>query len=738
MSKRKRIKYNERESICSISADRVLVGLEDGSILWVSITDSTSGTVRDPDEVPIVHMEADHMQEKVYGVMEKKGIIRCSWTDCVNSTIITTNSEDSIQSISLDSWNGYMYCVTKAGEVFYTPLLPLNAPKSYLLTSTKRLLEVGPVATVEIDYEQSQLLILASNGSIFAMNLVNRSISDARSGFELDSKPEEVVKAHFAGGRAFWTSLKCGDTHPSNSCLFSEEYDTASNKIHINRYQHGGLVIDFSFLHGGFVKVSMKRIITHHILRVYLYHISSHIELSNIVTILQYGFVVSNVLLTQSPGSEWRNLKYQCRLMSDQTDISPPTEYDNLEVTSLVTPILPGLQYHASVRVCVGSVCSPFANSINSAFSPFDEMPYVMFNHSDGSTNIFDVLGEPIPQFPISAPLPANPRLPFALEPSTHTLFATDNDETQKSVFMYHSDGSRSLFLDTLTVTFLSIMPNHAIILIASKYRIVSYRLTSSFDHLIYSCDSMTNCGEVVGLTGDDETGDVFYLIQNANSTISLYGLNQENRTPYFVASSSDFPPVRQLIVVKEKFAFVTKSGEVGVCDKKLGSLNINLAVTSVAILQHVSTNENRSVIIADNIAIDDKLHNNITWNVSPSLETGKAVYKISLCRDNSDGHRFVDYTSSEFYVMGQELLAEWSSRQKFDVDVDIITAWEVVSVNQTALVAPTKPPSPPQGLKIFATQYVSTFFTVVIFIFICENYMQKLFKHKMIFPPSV
>lgn len=58
----------------------------------------------------------------------------------------------------------------------------------------------------------------------------------------------------------------------------------------------------------------------------------------------------------------------------------------------------------------------------------------------------------------------------------------------------------------------------------------------------IYFCGSLSGCGEVGGLAGDDETGDVFYLLRFSNGTTSLYALNQDIRTPYFIASSQNFP----------------------------------------------------------------------------------------------------------------------------------------------------------------------------------------------------
>lgn len=49
-----------------------------------------------------------------------------------------------------------------------------------------------------------------------------------------------------------------------------------------------------------------------------------------------------------------------------------------------------------------------------------------------------------------------------------------------------------------------------------------------------------------------------------------------------------------------------------------------------------------------------------------------------------------------------------WSSRQKFDVQIDAITPWTITSANKTAVTGPTKPPSIPTNLRIYATQQVN------------------------------
>lgn len=77
------------------------------------------------------------------------------------------------------------------------------------------------------------------------------------------------------------------------------------------------------------------------------------------------------------------------------------------------------------------------------------------------------------------------------------------------------------------------------------------------------------------------------------------------------------------------------------------------------------------------------------------------------MFKERWGGERFVDISMDQNYVMSATLLEQWPSRQKFDVQIDAITAWNIISANQTGLYAPTKPPLPPNNLRIYATQQV-------------------------------
>lgn len=74
---------------------------------------------------------------------------------------------------------------------------------------------------------------------------------------------------------------------------------------------------------------------------------------------------------------------------------------------------------------------------------------------------------------------------------STGTVIAYDNSTkafyfaspNEISIFrVLDNNNVRYRFLDFLTIRFLAVMPSRSLILLASSYSILSYRLTSSFE----------------------------------------------------------------------------------------------------------------------------------------------------------------------------------------------------------------------------------------------------------------
>ena len=60
-----------------MASDKLFVGLDDGSIFCLTIgSEGKANILRQPDGVAITHMDVDHMQQKLYAVLHKKGILR--------------------------------------------------------------------------------------------------------------------------------------------------------------------------------------------------------------------------------------------------------------------------------------------------------------------------------------------------------------------------------------------------------------------------------------------------------------------------------------------------------------------------------------------------------------------------------------------------------------------------------------------------------------------------------------
>ncbi|EJD76761.1 TK protein kinase [Loa loa] len=630
-------------ALCSVSAERLLIALDDGSIYWLTTGDEVlSGLLRSPDGTAIVHMDVDHIQGAVYAVLFKKGILR------------------------------YIYCILNGGEVFAIPLFPLDAPHILPFSATQKMPTLA--FAIEAEPQNSRLISLTRTGSILAINIINQSVADLRLNIEVNDLYNSIKKAHLFGERLFWTSTSCGDTHFWDSCLYGEEYDAEKKKIHLNRYLYPGRVVDFVFLRDSPMPITIP--------------VPRKIGLITNDSTARITWESPVLLPFQAQGA-WRNLLYECRIIGNDENGSTMVEFTRLSETSLLIPVSPGLQYHASVRACINTICSSYANAINNAFAPLTEPLFIAFCQTiNNNISYYDMLGDPIENYTLPGPVPVDGATIFAYDKLVKSLYVAKTEKN--TIIRIRNDGSHQHFLDSVTVKFMTVMSHNALVVVASDYLIVSYRLTSTFDQEIYSCGSFGGCGEVAGLAGDDETGDIFYLIRFSNKTTSLYGLNQDVRTSYFIASSQDFPVLRQLIVVKEKLIFITEMGEVGVCDKKL-VFNLN-SIKPVNFIRALTTDDNTA-------------RNTLTWDTEPKFLTGKIIFKITLYKEHWGRERFVDYSLSHSYTISDTLLHQWSSKQKYDAEVEALTAWDLISINQTGLIAPTKPPTPPTNLTIYATQ---------------------------------
>lgn len=201
--------------------------------------------------------------------------------------------------------------------------------------------------------------------------------------------------------------------------------------------------------------------------------------------------------------------------------------------------------------------------------------------------------------------------------------------------------------------------------------------------------------------------------------------------------------------MAKEKLAFVTESNEIGVCDKKLGSLNLNLIAEKVVLVHDENVTESHTITFTSSRLNVSSKRDRLSWEIASDLAGEKIIFKVNnvfvkvfdiegqilkvLClkfvhihciletflattrhlqvavfKDHFGGDRFVNYSLQPEFYLSPFILGSWASKQVYDIKVDAINAWTIVSVNQTGLIAPTKPPTTPQNLRVFATQQVS------------------------------
>uniref|UniRef100_A0A915EDW1 receptor protein-tyrosine kinase n=1 Tax=Ditylenchus dipsaci TaxID=166011 RepID=A0A915EDW1_9BILA len=745
-------------ALASISQKDLLVGLSDGSVHTLDISshtmhqDNSDGNATKPDTLPsekikeadgvaIVQLVVDHMQGKIYVVREKNALIRCpTLRSCENATsLMTSNSLSFIQSIAVDTNNvpaikklifSFLYYITNTGDTFSTPLFPVDSPPLYTLSITRRLAEIPPVASIEVDSMDQKLVCVLRNGSLFTRDLINDEVLDERASFNGSDTYKGVIRSQYHNNRLFWISKSCGDSNPWASCLFAEERNSETQTIHLNPYLYAGPVHEFvimkNFQPPAFIAAPSKIGLT----------MDDSTSRLNWKPPMSFPF--------QASGSSWRALSYDscCHpspdLSSSSSTISTPPLLTTIttialgsanvtsNVTDVLLPLLPNTTgvYTAKVRVCSWNICSIPAKVSNKALRSERFMKTIAFytkqanvhtpEESTGLSNtvasrynVLDAVGreiqnERLSTFPM---MPLEPETVIAFDNSTGALYAASKKEI--SIFRLLENGLRYRFLDFLSINHLAVMSSRSLIWLASSYAIVGYRLTSSFEKVVYNCVN-EDCGEVVGLATDDlGLGRVFYFLQLNNGTVQLFHFNDVQPVPQFIGFTEEFYRIRQMAIADDKIFFLTEDGQVGSFDLKFSAFNFNLALREVAFLlsaEWTQPSENNRVHFKGPIEFES--NGELSWNVEPSVASpGQILYKIQLYRDTFGGDRTVDITQANHYKIPANVLDSWTSRQKFDVLVDAITPWIIFSANKTAVNAPTKPPSRPTNLKIYATQ---------------------------------
>uniref|UniRef100_A0A914P8Z2 Uncharacterized protein n=1 Tax=Panagrolaimus davidi TaxID=227884 RepID=A0A914P8Z2_9BILA len=191
--------------------------------------------IRESDGIEIIQLVIDGIQERIYAVRNQSGLIRCSFENCQNATILTTNSISYIDRIAVDSWNGFLYYSTANGDTFIATLFPWQSPSTYSFNIQRRIAQIPQINSMEIDYKNLQLIAALKNGTLISMNLINQTVTNLRPNLGEMEKYNSVKKQKFIDGRLLWISSECGDDHEWKSCLYGEEKDPDSGIIHLNR-----------------------------------------------------------------------------------------------------------------------------------------------------------------------------------------------------------------------------------------------------------------------------------------------------------------------------------------------------------------------------------------------------------------------------------------------------------------------------------------------------------------------
>uniref|UniRef100_A0A914WSJ0 Fibronectin type-III domain-containing protein n=1 Tax=Plectus sambesii TaxID=2011161 RepID=A0A914WSJ0_9BILA len=698
------LRLPENEKIAAIAAaavNQIFIGTSQGKIFRRELgsDDPLAEEIGAPstDGAPIKQLAVDFMQEKVYALFNDQ-VIRCDFLTCANET---ASSIKGVAQLAIDSWNGYIYYLNTQGLLFAQPLFPLTDQLAQLgdTHTPEAIVLPSPAAAITVDYVVGQLVIILQNGSAYGYDLVDHSLKNMRESRLSKQSYADVVRLVAKNGRLFYSS-KC-TSHPSGVCLYGEEQKPDTNAkgehlLNLNPYLYSGELVDLSWL-GDFERpVTVPQ--------------PASVGLITSATSAKVTWENPKLYPFQAPSDTWRRLQYECDLTAEGAEETPEHFLNITGNEQLISAISFGVGYRANVRVCWRSVCSPYANSSSAAFAPYQENPVITYAKVNDKFEALGVLGEKLTSVSVKPEqLPTKADESVVFDSFTGNIYRSNGSES--TVEWVNDSGEVIGRINSAGVRWLSLMPNRAILLAASRYSVVAYRLLGTIEQQFYTCESnVTECAQVVGMATDDASGEVFFLLEDSKGAIQLFTASQDVQQPYLVATVTNFPRITQLLVVKEKLMFVTEDGKVGFCDKALGNININYATTNIVqiALNLTYTANEQSFEFDGPIAMGSSQRHEVKWYVKPQFIRGKILYKITMHRGPSDPNPFVDAAISHQYFIPSELLDEWDSKQKFDVVIDAITPWARKSVNGTGLFAPSKPPTAPLHPKLFVTQQMT------------------------------
>ena len=184
-----------------------------------------------------------------------------------------------------------------------------------------------------------------------------------------------------------------------------------------------------------------------------------------------------------------------------------------------------------------------------------------------------------------------------------------------------------------------------------------------------------------------------------------MYEFQIDNFVSVLISTTHQFPILKQVIYTENEFAFLTFDGQIGTFDVNLQNIQINYGIKGVRhLLPYIPVETKAVQFIGDRV---ETKANQLQWKMNgSSLKSDEMIiYKIQLFKDRFGGERTVDITLNNSYTLPPYILEKWPSQQRYDIIVDAITPWNIVTINSTELIAPTKPPTAPKNLKLFVTQ---------------------------------
>ncbi|GMS80022.1 hypothetical protein PENTCL1PPCAC_2197 [Pristionchus entomophagus] len=676
----KEVTNDANETMTTTSSPRIL------------IVASPQKAIRDPDGTPIRHLAYDSMEESVYAVLSTKGLLRCSLRSSGPCTFYASDPINPIKSIAVDSWNGFLYMINSNKDVYQAELFPYNASDVYSFVSLKKVSTISPALLIEMNQEAQSLVAVLENGTVVERDVITSSTKILREGATL----AKAKAFRISRGRLFWTKLKCGETPLDEVCFYSEEGSPETGgESHFSRYLYAGRIVDLAFLSPPLLPPLILA--------------PNHIGLITSTNVARITWTPPQPLPFQAPGSLWRNIIYQVQLKQANATTVMTKRTDSTDLTVEITP---GVSYEVAVRACTMSVCSLFTKALNTAFgNGTDPLAYIIKRSSKENMDFFDLIGRPIPPDLSlqNVTIPKDIESALVFDNTTKSVFqSNDSPSGVTRLSVSASSAPSTIFTKGLFVRHLALISSKATIIVAFNYHIVAYRFTGTVDYILHSCpQEAISCPEVMAVAAEEETGDIYFLLHYSNSTIHLYEISHSTKSASFIASSTDFPQIRQLVIAKDRLIFVTRHGRMGFCDKQLGSLNINYALTEVAFLVSIiETNSSHAFNFTGQVSMSEKNKFELTWSVEPKVAPRIILYHVIVYKDKlTSGDSTHLFSLNPSLTLPFSLLDSWSSGQHFEVTINGISAFSSSSLNKTGLIAPTKPPSKPRKLYIYATQ---------------------------------